>query len=360
MSVAPTPPSNSTVAADNRPSWNRFWFTPSQPHTLALIRILGGSMLFYTHLIWSLDLEAFLGKDAWIGTSLSRELSERGMPYAWSLFWYIESPSVLWATHIAALVVFAMLTLGLFTRFSSIAAFVLTLSYCHRLQGALYGLDQVNALLATYLMIGSCGSVFSLDRLRTSRAVARTETTATVGNTIAIRLIQIHLCVIYFFGGISKLKGIDWWDGSALWMALSNYEYQSLDMTWLIGYPAIIALMTHATVIWETFYCVLIWPRYSRWIMLSTAVLVHGGIGLAMGMPTFGLSMIIANVAFLEPALVERSIARITRSRKHTAHPADSTPTLPPASKSTPRETANSERRRWKHQETTKTQASRG
>lgn len=363
MSAAQFPPSQPTIAADKRPSWNRFWFTPSQPHTLALIRILGGSMLFYTHLVWSLDLEAFLGKDAWIGTSLSRELSERGMPYAWSLFWYIESPSVLWATHIAALVVFAMLTLGLFTRFSSIAAFILTLSYCHRLQGALYGLDQVNALLATYLMIGSCGAVYSLDQLRnsrTSRTAAAAKTTATVGNTIAIRLIQIHLCVIYFFGGISKLKGIDWWDGSALWMALSNYEYQSLDMTWLIGYPAIIALMTHVTVIWETFYCVLIWPRYSRWIMLSMAVLVHGGIGLAMGMPTFGLAMLIANVAFLEPALLERLIARITRSRKQAEIPADAASITKPAPKSPPRETANSDRRRWKNPETTKIQASRG
>ena len=359
MSNVPTPPSNPTDAADHRPSWNRFWFTPSQPHTLALIRILGGAMLFYTHLIWSLDLEAFLGKDAWIGTSLSRELSERGMPYAWSLFWYIESPSVLWATHLAALVVFAMLTLGLFTRVSSIAAFVLTLSYCHRLQGALYGLDQVNALLATYLMIGSCGSVFSLDRLRMSRTAARTETTSTVGNTIAIRLIQIHLCVIYFFGGISKLKGIDWWDGSALWMALSNYEYQSLDMTWLIGYPAIIALLTHATVIWETFYCVLIWPRYSRGIMLSMAVLVHGGIGLAMGMPTFGLAMIIANIAFLEPATVERWITRITPSRNRSANSTDSPRTPAPNSKSPSSENSLNDRRRWKGLETTKLQGSR-
>ena len=126
--------------------------------------------------------------------------------------------------------------------------------------------------------------------------------------------------VIYFFGGISKLKGIDWWDGSALWMSLSNYEYQSLDMTWLIGYPAIIALLTHATVIWETFYCVLIWPRYSRGIMLSMAVLVHGGIGLAMGMPTFGLAMIIANIGDLSGRAAPGSRAR-WRSGRPRGHP---------------------------------------
>lgn len=336
MSMARTAHTEPILATSHSASWNTFWFTPSQPHTLALIRILGGAMLFYTHLIWGLDLEAFLGKDAWIGTTLSRDLSERGMPYAWSIFWYIESPTLLWATHIAALVIFAMLTLGLFTRFTSVASFLFTLSYCHRLQGALYGLDQVNALVATYLTIGSCGSVYSLDRRWSPQFRTGSATIATVGNTIAIRLMQIHLCVIYFFGGISKLKGTDWWDGSALWMALSNYEYQSIDLTWMIGYPAVIALLTHVTVIWETFYCVLIWPRTTRWIMLTLAVFVHTGIGLAMGMPTFGLAMMIVNLAFLRPDTVEQLVSKFFRLRVHRTEPVDADYHTPLAKQNTP------------------------
>ena len=46
--------------------WNRFWFTPSDPHTLAAIRIAGGLMLFYTHLVWGKNLMAFLGPDGWL------------------------------------------------------------------------------------------------------------------------------------------------------------------------------------------------------------------------------------------------------------------------------------------------------
>jgi hypothetical protein len=34
-------------------AWNRFWFTPADPATLSLIRVLAGGMLFYTHFIWS-------------------------------------------------------------------------------------------------------------------------------------------------------------------------------------------------------------------------------------------------------------------------------------------------------------------
>jgi hypothetical protein len=186
-------------------AWNRFWFTPDQPHTLALIRILGGAMLFYTHLVWTIDLEAFLGPHAWLtrdAVALMNQTRE-GRIYVWSYLAWTDSPVILWPLHLAALVVLAMLTLGLFTRVTSILAFVITLSYCHRLTGSLFGLDQVNAFVATYLMIGSCGAVWSLDRWRAVRRGDVASPQASTGTNVAIRLLQVHMCVIYLFGGIS-------------------------------------------------------------------------------------------------------------------------------------------------------------
>ena len=58
----------STVAG-----WNRFWFNPVDPATLSLIRILAGLMLLYTHLVWSLDLEAFFGKKSWVDAAAAKE-----------------------------------------------------------------------------------------------------------------------------------------------------------------------------------------------------------------------------------------------------------------------------------------------
>jgi hypothetical protein len=42
--------------------------------------------------------------------------------------------------------------------------------------------------------------------------------------------------------------------------------------------------------------------------------LIHGGIGLCMGMPTFGAAMIFANMCFLSPKLIDsvmQSAARL-------------------------------------------------
>jgi hypothetical protein len=296
-------------------AWNRFWFTPTPPHTLALIRILGGGMLFYTHLVWTLHLGKFLGPESWITIDVSRTLHQD--TWAWSYWWLTDSPALMWPLHLAALVIFAMLTVGLYTRVVAVLAWLIAVAYCHRLVGAMFGLDQTNTMIA---MFGPAGAVWSVDRWRAKRRAEQQgapapEVAASVSGNIAIRLLQLHLCVVYLFGGLGKLRGELWWDGSALWYALANLEYQSMPMTWLVRSPWLIALLSAVTMFWETFYCFLVWPRLTRPIALGMAVLIHGGIALFMGMITFGVAMIFANLAFVPPEMTKAAIERLTGKR---------------------------------------------
>ena len=295
--------------------WDQFWFTPTAPQTFALIRILTGVMLFYTHLVWTVDLEAFLGPHSWISTDTSRFLQRDH--YTWSYLWYIRSPALLWTTHLVGLVIFGMLTVGMYSRITSILSWCIAISYCHRLEGALFGLDQLNVMLAMYLMIGPSGACYSIDRWRsTRRKTAKVSLPkSAISTNIATRCIQLHLCAIYLFGGIGKMRGADWWNGSASWFALANPEYQSIDMTWLASHHLILSAMTHTTVFWETFYCLLIWPRLTRPLVLLMAILVHGGIALCMGMITFGCVMLIANLAFISPHTTDRFLSWFWRGR---------------------------------------------
>jgi len=303
-------------------AWDRFWFTPALPHTLALVRICGGAMLLYTHAVWSLNLNAFLGRNSWLNTKTAALLNQdaSGRDYAWSYLYYINSPALLWAFHIAALVVFAMLTLGLFTRVTSVLAWAITIAYCNRLTGTLFGLDQMNAFIATYLMVGDSGGVWSLDQWIATRKlgtgilpVLAPQAGPSLRTNIAVRLLQIHMCVIYLFGGIAKMRGDTWWDGSALWYAFAQLEYQSIDMTWMVHYRWVLALLTHVTVFWETFYCFLVWPKLTRPFCLAMAVAVHLGIAIFLGMKTFGLAMIIGNLAFVYPETVRDVVGWIFR-----------------------------------------------
>ena len=301
--------------------WDRFWFAPSQPHTLAVIRILAGAMLLYTHFALTFDLAAFLGPSAWIDrrTALLLNQAPDGSSWIWSYLYYFDSPAALWTVHIAALIVLAMFTAGLFTRVTSVLVFLITLAHCHRMTGALFGLDQINLFLTMYLMLAPCGAMWSLDRWIARRRGQPDLPAPSTSVTVATRLLQLHLCVMYLFGGIDKAKGELWWDGSAVWFAIANLEYQSLNLTWLVRQPWLIALLTHVTLFWETFYPVLIWPRFTRPFFLAMAFAVHGGIALALGMKTFGLAMIIANLAFLSPELVQQVAASAFGRRSEAA-----------------------------------------
>jgi len=293
--------------------WDRFWFTPTDPATLALIRILAGTMLFYTHLVWGFALNDFFGDHGWLQPS-AVQLALKDS-YTWSYLWWFHTPLALGIVHLLALVVFALLTIGLFSRTMSVLAFIATASYVGRAPGALFGLDQINMLLSMYLMVGPSGAAYSVDRWRQARRLGTQLPPApkSTAANIAIRLIQLHLCVIYLYAGMGKLMGPAWWNGTAMWQAIANLEYQSIDLTWLADWPRLLNLLTHLTIFWELFYCALIWPRSTRPIMLALAVPMHLGIAFCLGMITFGEVMLIANLSFVSPAIVRGVLGRCAR-----------------------------------------------
>ena len=75
-----------------------------------------------------------------------------------------------------------------------------------------------------------------------------------------------------------------------MWLSIANYEYQTIDLTPLATWPMLLAFLTHITVLFELFYCALIWNRLTRPVILLTAVLMHLGIATCLGMATFGLA----------------------------------------------------------------------
>jgi Vitamin K-dependent gamma-carboxylase len=307
-------------------AWNEFWFAPTSPTTLSAIRVLAGAMLLYTHLVWSMGLTDFFGQNGWLPESVMQQVQSGGVDpdgpgpmtappgrWIWSHFDYVHSTKLMWTVHVVALGVFFCLTIGLFSRVMAVAAFLFAVSYANRITpGAYFGLDKINCMLALYLMVGPSGARYSVDRLWRLRG-GNTEVSASSSANLAIRLIQVHMCIIYLFSGIGKLEGYPWVIGDAAWMSFDLTEYRTLNMTRLGDWPYLLNFMTHATVFWELSYAALIWPRLTRPWMLAMAVLVHGGIIVALGMPTFGLVMLIGNLAFISPKTIRKVFDPVAR-----------------------------------------------
>jgi uncharacterized membrane protein YphA (DoxX/SURF4 family) len=295
--------------------WDAFWFTPADPTLLGLLRILTGLMLLYTHAVWGLVLPDFFGPRSWLNERLVRTVQEGGYAYS---FWWLVSDDWMWTAHGLSMVVLTLFAIGLWTRVSSVLALLVTISYAYRVQEATFGLDQINAMLTLYLAIGPSGHALSLDRwLAVRRGRGPSDgPVPSAGANLALRLINVHMCVIYLFAGVSKLQGEAWWNGQAMWLAFANLEYQSLDMTWLAWHPRLVELLTHVSILWEISFCVLIWRTRLRPLVLAGAVLLHVGIGACLGMWTFGLIMLVGCASFLPTEAVRQWVDGAARRRR--------------------------------------------
>ncbi|NDC63986.1 MAG: hypothetical protein EBZ59_08415, partial [Planctomycetia bacterium] len=275
-------------------AWNAFWFTPADPLPLAVVRIATGALLAWSSAVWLLDANAFFGPGGWLAAQDVWRMNDQ--PWQWSWFFATESPVVVRLLAATTLLAAVLLTVGLATPLAAIVSLAGLVSAANRAPLNVFGLDDVLGMLLVPLALGPAGAACSLDRLLWPGPRAAVPS---VRANVAIRLIQVHLCIVYLFSGLGKLLGASWWEGTALWGAVANVRYRTLDLTWLARHPLLTNALTLATVFWEVFYPALVWPRLTRRLVLAMAVAVHLGIGVSMGMMEFGLAMLAANLAFI-------------------------------------------------------------
>jgi hypothetical protein len=280
--------------ADWAAAWNDFWFTPADPLPLAVVRIATGLILCWACFVWLLDPDAFFGPRGWLAPGEVWRMNDQ--PWQWSWFFAADGPTAVRVVGGIMLVAAMLLTLGLFTPLAAMVSLLGLVSAANRAPLNTFGLDDTLGMLLVSLAVGPSGARLSLDaRLLGGQGRGAPSVRANV----ALRLLQVHLCVVYFFSGCGKLFGASWWEGTALWGAAANAQYRTLDLTWLARHPLAVNAITLVTLFWEVAYAALVWPRLTRPVFLAMAVAVHLGIGLAMGMMEFGLAMIVANLAFV-------------------------------------------------------------
>jgi predicted DCC family thiol-disulfide oxidoreductase YuxK len=218
-------------------AWNTFFFTPADPTPLGLIRVGVGLLLLWSPAVYGLDLHAPLGAEGWADPGVVRLFQRERSPYAWS-FWLLVPEALLRPAWVVCMAILALYTVGLFSRVTPVLAWAIVVSTARRTPVPVFGFDQIVSTLAFYLAVtGASGQAVSLDRflarLREGRGAAARRRRdgrliippgvppATVSANLALRLIQLHLVLIYGMAGLVKLQGEAWWTGMAIWGTLT-------------------------------------------------------------------------------------------------------------------------------------------
>lgn len=185
-----------------------------------------------------------------------------------------------------------LLLIGLFSREAAIATLFLHLCAVKSTSGLSYGVDNFTSIGLFYIMIAPLPDRWAADCWL--RSIPRKDSHL---QGFHRRILQLHLCLIYFFGGITKCAGAGWWDGTSIWYALIRPPFNLLPPETLIAWKNLFPVLSISVCLLETGYLLFIWPRKTRTFWLVAVITMHLAIGLAMGLYLFALVMITLNFA---------------------------------------------------------------
>jgi hypothetical protein len=247
-----------------------------------------------------------------------------GGPHGFSYLNYLSSESALWTAHLIGFVVLVFFTIGLRTRLNSVLALIVVLSDVNRAPMITSAAEPIATLLMCYLCLGPAGAYLSVDHwlrkrkptsgdLRSGLLPGQVPPSWTA--TVSIRLMQVHLALIYGLMGTTQLMGDAWWSGMGIWWLVSRPESRLVDLTWLhdlpySNHPYLIELWSHFTVAFELTFALLIWNRLARPLLLGLSVLLWSGLAIATGQVPWAVIMLIGNLAYIPSEFLRGMFAR--------------------------------------------------
>jgi hypothetical protein len=193
-------------------------------------------------------------------------------------------------SYVASLV---LLLLGFQTRLAAVVAWLTHMAIKTTGSTSIYGVDDFAHIALFYCVWLPVGAAWSLDRQ------GKSSEEATPLARLGLRLLQLHLCIVYLSSGIEKATGEQWWNGEAMWRTLMRQDLGMIDASWLAQMPWLAATLCIGTLVVEIGYALMIWHRRTRPLWAAATIGLHAGIAVFMGLLTFGALMIVLNVAAL-------------------------------------------------------------
>ncbi|XYH94052.1 hypothetical protein ACMHYB_40320 [Sorangium sp. So ce1128] len=275
----------------------RFAFAPASAAPLAVLRIGLASVLLIQARMVAPALFDLYGRSGILQTPL---LDALGTPGFVRLSWLIDGLAPLGIGEVPIIVavgafyVFALVALlaGWHTRVAAAGAWFSHLLLMMTADSANYGVDRFANIFLFYLMWMPAGAALSLDRW-----LGRTPIGPRSMARLALRVVQIHLCIVYLMSGLGKALGEQWWNGEAIWRTLNMPEYRQYDFTWLAYYPWLAVGAGWMVLLIESGYPLMIWPRRTRRLWVAATVALHVGIAAFMGLGVFGAIMAVLTIS---------------------------------------------------------------
>ena len=294
-----------------RQAWDQFFFTPQSPIPISLFRVLYGIVVTATLLLLHTDWLNWYGVHSWVSLATMREV-EPGPRL--NLFHLIpQDDSWISALFWLFLGFAVLLTIGLFTRASSVAVFLALASIQQRNLFITHGGDAFLRVTGFFLMFAPAGAAFSVDRLIRIRR-GKEDSALQPRSPWAQRMIQFELALLYFTSFWWKSMGVTWVNGTALYYVTQLDELRRFPLPIWMQLPIVLKLATWFTLALEFSLGVLIWFKELRYPLLLLGLLFHLALEYRLNVPMFEWDVLTAYVLFVNPSDLQKWMTSIRRA----------------------------------------------
>jgi hypothetical protein len=318
MSSSPTP---SSPGRSWRDAAAAFVAAPATPRPFAALRLGVAAVLLIQALWIAPDLFDMFGPHGYVQWTVADRFAQVGAP---RLSWVADflAPFEVDADTSVRLVYFAyvgalsLLLIGCATRPAAIVAWLTHLMFKVSGTPATYGVDHFANIGLFYLMWAPAGGAWSVDRW-----LGRADGQPTAAARLLLRVVQVHLCIVYFSSGYHKATGLDWWTGDVIWDSVMRPDLAMVDLSWLAHAEWITVLVAWGTLILELGYPFYVWSRWTRTPWIVAVLLMHVGIAIFLGLVSFSMLMIVLNAAVFLVSAEPTPVATPTRQSPRAATP---------------------------------------
>lgn len=292
-------------------AWDSFWFKPIDTITLACFRFFFCSVLFVMYLIRFFDIRLFFYESGLMGGASAQALHHWFTP---KIFYLVPSSDMLlYLCHLLFIVILLCMVLGVANRLLAFLAFILHLVFLQRNPSIIFGPDVVATFWLFCLIFSNSNKQLRWVHYFLNKRKGLISERVEKGdwlNTMALRFIQIQLCVIYVFSGLEKLKLKSWWEDTAVWEMLSLSHFNFMDFSFLFSFPLLMGVLAIFTVLFEIYFPVLVWTSLRKKV-LFVGLCFHVGMALCLNVYFFALIMLSAYIVFIPAGFLRQLIYRL-------------------------------------------------
>lgn len=306
--------------------WDQLLFSPVDARAVGAFRVALGLTALVSFVCMTPEVATYYGPEPALARAVASSPWLQASFYNW-----IPDPRWVPAIHLLAALPLLAFAVGFGGRVSHVLALLVLLSLHHGAPSVLNSGDRlVRQLMLVLLTVPSTRAV-SVDAWLASRKGRPLPSTV---SAVAHRLVQLQVCWMYLHTALLKAEGTTWWNGSAIYYALSAdtlVRFPAALETGLLAWPPFVYLtagLTWLTLAWEFGFVVLVLWRPTRILALGLGVVMHLGIAVLLMIAPFSFATLACYLLFVDPERVGRWV-QATAARAGRVSPAPSRSSAP-------------------------------